>query len=111
MGRKEFFRDLNSRTRLRVLIITERGRVKKFTVQLEARIGEYWTPIARYDNAHGFAHLDLLYPHQAPQKIRIRAVDLNDAVALAFADLVANWETSINDYLQELASAIKSNGA
>jgi hypothetical protein len=99
---KEFFRDINGQSRLRVLIVIERGRVKKFTVQLEVLIGESWTPVARYDTAHGFAHLDILHPKRAQDKIQVREVDFNEALEIAFADLLANWEVYISQYMKEI---------
>jgi len=82
--------------------VTERGRVKKFTVQLETLIGESWTPVARYDTAHGFAHLDVLHPKRTQDKVRVREVDFNEALEIAFADLLANWEAYINQYMKEI---------
>jgi hypothetical protein len=100
--RKEFFRDLDSRSRLRVVIVTERGKVKRFTVQLETLIGEKWTPVARYDTAHGFAHLDLLHPQGAQDKVHVQEGDFNRALEIAFADLLANAESYISQYLKEI---------
>lgn len=102
MAHKEFFRDINARSRLRVLIVTEWGRVKKFTVQLEALIEESWTPVARYDTAHEFAHLDVLHPKRTQDKIRVREVDFNEALEIAFTDLLTNWEAYINQYMKEM---------
>ena len=102
MAHKEFLRDINGQSRLRVLIVTERGRVKRFTVQLEALIGGSWTPVARYDTTHGFAHLDVLHPKRAQDKVRVRAVDFNEALEIAFADLLANWEAYISQYMKEI---------
>ena len=102
MAHKEFLRDLNGQSRLRVLLVTEQGRVRRFTIQLETLIGEHWTPVARYDTAHGFAHLDILHPHTRQDKVRMRAVDFNEALQLAFSDLLTNWEMYINQYLMEM---------
>jgi hypothetical protein len=102
VAHKEFLRDLNGQNRLRVLIVTERGRVRRFTVQLETLIGENWAPVARYDTAHGFAHLDILHPRTRQEKIHMRAGDFNEALQLAFNDLMTNWEMYISQYLQEV---------
>ena len=34
----------------------ERGEVLNFVVQLECRFEEKWSPVMRFDTAHGFAH-------------------------------------------------------
>ena len=102
MAHKEFFRDLDGQSRLRVVIVTERGKVKRFTVQLETLIGERWTPVARYDTAHEFAHLDVLHPKRTQDKVRLQESDFNRALAIAFADLLANAESYISQYLKEI---------
>ena len=75
--------------------------MKKFLVQLETLIGESWTPVARYDTAHGFAHLDILLSKGTQEKVRLREADLNKALAIAFIDLVENAELYISRYLKE----------
>lgn len=100
MARKEYFREINERTRLRVLVLTERGRVGRFVVQLETFDQNTWTPICRYDTSHGFAHLDILHAKGAADKIRIEATDFKQALDIAFADLLTNWERYIKAYLE-----------
>lgn len=51
-----------------------------------------WYPVARYDTAHGFLHLDL-YTQRGQTKYRIPIQDLNQALTFAIADLKANWRT------------------
>ena len=101
MGRKEFFREVNDQTRLRVLVVTLRGRVQRFVVQLEILLKEEWFPVARYDTHHGFAHLDILHPDGTQDKIRLVARDFKDALDLAFTDLLTNWERYVRAYLKE----------
>ena len=101
MGRKEFFRDIDDQTRLRVSIRTVRGKVVTFTVQLEISRKERWTPVARYDTHHGFAHLDILHPDGTEDKIRLVARDFKEALDMAFADLLTNWERYIRPYRRE----------
>lgn len=98
MARKEFFRDLSEKSRLRVAIVTDRGKVKRFVVQLEALFDEGWTPVARYDTAHGFAHLDILRQGGTQEKIRLQEGDLNKALEIGFIDLLTNVETYISQY-------------
>jgi hypothetical protein len=45
---------------IRYRFTTERGQVMTFTIQYETTVGDERMPVVRYDNAHGFAHRDLL---------------------------------------------------
>ncbi len=45
---------------LRVRITTAGGHVKTFTIQYETIVDGERAPVVRYDNAHGFAHRDLI---------------------------------------------------
>jgi len=101
MGRKEFFRDIDDQTRLRVSLATVRGKVVSFTVQLEIFREKRWAPVARYDTHHGFAHLDILHSDGTQDKIRLVARDFKDALDMVFADLLTNWERYVKGYLRE----------
>ena len=54
----EFQNSLDEDNSLRVSFEMERGEVLKFVVQLECRFEEKWSPVMRFDTAHGFAHCD-----------------------------------------------------
>lgn len=69
-------------------------------VQLEILIEGAWTPIARYDTHHGFAHLDILHPDGTEDKIRLLAKDFKEALNIAFADLLTNWERYVRAYVK-----------
>ena len=101
MARKEYFRAIDDQTRLRVLVVTVKGKVTRFMIQLEILLDEEWVPIARYDTHHGFAHLDILHPHETQDKIPLAAKDFKEALDIAFADLLTNWELYIRTYLEE----------
>ena len=101
MGRKEFFRVIDQQTQLRVSVVTDKGRVTRFMVQLEILLADDWSPVARYDTHHGFAHLDILHRHGTTDKIRMVAKDFNEALHFAFADLVMNWERYVETYMKE----------
>ena len=53
--------DEESVIRVRVTM-DRRGRILKFTAQLECYIGGAWRPVVRYDSAHGQTHIDLIDP-------------------------------------------------
>lgn len=89
----EFHRHLNVDNSLRVSFELERGRVLKFTVQLECRFGDSdkWGPVVRYDTAHGFAHCDRLHPYEETAKTEMATKDFNEALTFAIDDLADNW--------------------
>ena len=88
---------------LRVRVDTKGGRVEHFTVQYETTIAGKRTPVARFDNAHGYAHRDLL-------DRRGRVIDkqplpgnppFNQALQIGRQDLLANWRRYRADFLGE----------
>ena len=64
MRQVEFRRLLDEFNALRVWFEIEHGLVISFVVQLECIfVGrDRWTPVVRYDTAHGFAHRDEMHP-------------------------------------------------
>ena len=60
MGTKDFIKDLENEDteRLRLKIVTVKGKVADIVVQYESFIDDKWTPIVRYDCAHGFSRRD-----------------------------------------------------
>lgn len=89
----EFQRFLRDDSILRVRFELEHGQVLKFTVQLECyfKDREEWTPIVRYDTAHGFAHCDRLHPYEATAKAKVATRDYSEALTFAIQDLADNW--------------------
>ena len=71
-------------------------------VQLETLIGETWIPVARYDTAHGIAHLDILHPKGRQDKLRMQATNFDETLENAFADLLANRQEYIDRYFEEI---------
>ena len=61
----EFRRLLDYDNALRVMFESERGQILRFVVQLECQFVEdgKWTPVVRYDTAHGYAHRDIMHRH------------------------------------------------
>ncbi len=84
---------MNDNNALRVWFEIEQGQVLKFMVQLECRFGdgEEWTPVVRYDTAHGFAHCDRLHPYDPTSKTEMGTKNYNEALNVAMNDLVNNW--------------------
>ena len=77
--------------RIRVDFETDHGEVIALhVVQYETSLGEEWQPVARYDTAHGFFHLDV-YTSRSAMKYRIVVPDLGQALTFALNDLKTNW--------------------
>lgn len=68
----EFHCFFDSNTTLRVRFEWEQGKVLRFMVRMECRFAESqeWAPIIRCDTAHGYAHCDMLFPYEKPQKTK-----------------------------------------
>ena len=101
MDEREFFIPLAGGTLLRVQYREDRGRILRFTVQLEVYIDETWTPITRYDNAHRFVHRDDLKPDGTQIKSPPMAFTNNEgALNYAIRDLRLNSQLYIERYLR-----------
>jgi len=88
----EFRRMLDDDNALRVRFDVDGGDVLLFVVQLESKFeNEVWTPIVRYDTAHGFAHRDRMHPRQDAEKTEMRVRDFNEGLTVAMFDLANNW--------------------
>jgi len=77
---------------IRVSFLKHRGRILRFTVQLECFIQSEWHPIVRYDTAHGFAHRDILHPDGTEEKTPLPFSDYNEALTFAQLDIKLNWQ-------------------
>ena len=89
----EFHRYLNEDNALRVSFEVEQGKVLKFVVQLECRLGldSGFTSVVRYDTAHGFAHCDRLHPYEKSKKVVMPTRNYNEALTFAIDDLAKRW--------------------
>jgi hypothetical protein len=94
VGEKYFFILLDEvgLDRLRIRVVTDRGRVKYFVVQYETTIHDEWIAIVRYDLAHGFFHRDVMLPTGEKEKQSINITNLEDALNYAQQDLKDRWE-------------------
>ncbi|MBI4422452.1 MAG: hypothetical protein HY554_01925 [Elusimicrobia bacterium] len=96
MGDKFFFKSIgpDGDQRLRFRIRTSRGRVVEFLVQLELCLEGAWRPVVRYDNAHDFAHRDVLDPNGTEiEKTPLKLGALGEVLEYAEQDLMdrADW--------------------
>lgn len=78
---------------------TKTGRIIKFIVQLEIKIGGVWKEVIRYDCAHGYAHRDFYNVKGQCRKINLY-LDYEDALTLADDDINENWEIYRKKFLR-----------
>jgi len=89
---EEFFITLSAEDQIRVRIKCQHGDPVEMTVQLETIINDKWTPVRRYDTAHGYLHV-----HSSPwdgeidQSTKIQHGGLKSAVTQAIQDMKDNW--------------------
>jgi len=79
-----------------------RGRIVRFRIQYEARIGEKWHAIVRYDTAHGCPHKDVLHPDGAQDKVEFYGYSREEALTLGERDIKANWRRYRAEYEGEI---------
>jgi hypothetical protein len=90
---------------LRVRIITAGGHVMNFAIQYETTIAGERAPVVRYDNAHGFAHRDLI--DRIDRKGRVTKERLAGAPAPKIAldigprDIRSNWHRYRRYFLKD----------
>ena len=71
-------------------------------MQYESMIGEKWTPVVRYDCAHGFFHRDMKRPDGGQEKKAIEVANLNFALVFARQDIEDKWEWYLEQYLKQI---------
>lgn len=78
------------------------GRQPVSTVQLEAFHSNQWKPIVRYDNAHGFCHLDTIHPDGSQDKTPVYLGNANDTFTRAIDDLRLHWQSHHARFFREV---------
>ncbi|MCL0089591.1 hypothetical protein M1O54_04480 [Dehalococcoidia bacterium] len=87
---------------LRMRIRTEKGKVMDIVVQYEAKFGEDWHPIVRYDCSHGFFHRDIMFPGGKEEKYPLNIPDLKTALVYAEQDIKDRWNWYRDRYQRRL---------
>jgi hypothetical protein len=82
-------------------IKTEKGKVVDMVIQYESFLNNKWTPIVRYDCAHGFFHRDLMYNGEK-EKQTITISSLENALNYAEQDIKDRWEFYKERYLKKM---------
>ena len=82
-------------------LITDKGEVQQFVVQLLKLVEGHWRVVLRYDAWHGFPHRDRLHLDRN-QKPRKEPLDLTNADAFTYAieDIWSQWEIYVERFLR-----------
>ena len=91
MTEKEYLILLDKDARKRHYHAAEGGRIKKFVVQLEVKIGNEWKEVLRYDCAHDFVHKESYNIQGTKRKLSIY-LDYEEGLAFTDDDINENWE-------------------
>ena len=91
MPEKQYLIMLDADSRKRHYHNTEGGKIKKFVVQLEVKIGGAWKEVIRYDCSHDYVHKDCYNKKGKLRKINLY-LDYEDTLTLADDDINENWE-------------------
>ena len=103
VGDKSFFKSIgdDGDKRLRFRIRTRKGKVIEFVVQLELYVDGSWKPVVRYDNAHDFAHRDVLDPKgNLVEKKTLKLGTLDEVLEFAEQDLSDRFEWYTQRFLR-----------
>ncbi len=100
MAKKTYVFMLSEKDRKRHEHISEKGRIIRFMVQYEIYLDGKWCPVVRYDNAHGYAHKDLISPDGSKKKVFLGEADFNEALTMADGDINDNWQLYKDSYLR-----------
>ena len=79
-----------------------KGKVIRFSVQYETKVGHRWFPVVRFDTSHGFAHRDLIDGRGEKRKTPVFARDVNEALIFAELDIKSNWKMYKDRFLRSL---------
>ena len=78
------------------------GHIVRFRIQYEARIGETWHAVVRYDTAHGRPHKDILHVDGSQDKVEFYGYPEEEVLTLGERDIKINWQRYRAEYEQEL---------
>ena len=99
MAEKEYIIPYSEDARKRHYHNISRGKVIRFTVQLEVKYEGNWKEVIRYDCAHGYAHQDS-YNLSGKYKKEELHLGFEEALTLADDDIDENWEAYKHRFLE-----------
>ena len=88
----EFVIPLGPDDRYRHYHLRSGKEVLEFSIQYETFCKEKWSPVVRYDTAHGYTHRDIVNPSGEISKTPLFTLDYNDALTFAESDIKINRE-------------------
>lgn len=97
-----FYLTAEQQDRLRVYAVKHEGKILEFVVQYEAFLADKWNPIIRYDTAHGFAHIDRIYPDGQIEKQPLYFDNYNLAFTYATIDIKRFWKKYREEYEERI---------
>ncbi len=101
MNEKQYLLLLDIDVRKRHYHILDHGKIIKFVVQLEIKIGNKWKEVIRYDCAHNFTHKDCFNIKGECRKVKLN-LNYEDALSFADDDINDNWELYKKNFIKGL---------
>lgn len=98
MVKKEFELKLSEKEKARISFQKEKGKIVKFTIQLETLVDKKVVPIARYDVAHGIAHQHIFNPDGTQKIKKLKFTTYNEAFTYAYNYVKLHWKTLVDNY-------------
>jgi hypothetical protein len=100
---------LTDTDRIKVRQVRNGRRVVNFSVQYETLIRGHWRRVTRFDNAHGYAHRHVYYPHQPEYKQAMNTHDINTAFTEAQAIIKRRFPRLRESYILLLERGGEAN--
>lgn len=102
MSEHAYFVVYDAANRTRVRILTDRGAVVDFVVQLETMLDDVFVPVVRYDGSHGRAHRDMLnWTGDTIDKQWLpEHWTMGQAVTYGIREIAANWPDYVSRFLE-----------
>ena len=97
VSESEFELRLSEKDQARVLFRTEKGRVSKFTIQLE-RKNKKWSPIVRFDTAHRKVHKHTFRPGGTQEITKLEFADYNQAFTYIYQYVRLHWKEMVAEF-------------
>jgi hypothetical protein len=98
---RDFQITLADGVRMRVRFRQDRNDINEFVVQLEMQRHGEWSPVVRYDNAHGRPHLDLIDRWgRERRKIWLTGKN-NEVLTEAMNDIRLHWESHLSRFEED----------
>jgi len=101
---REFLIYLDPETRLcryRHYHVSDGKEITQFRIQLEVFVDEEWSPVVRYDTAHGKPHRDILHRTGEQTKDWFEGYSVADVLTIGQKDIMDNWSVYRERFVKE----------